>query len=479
MNTFNLVENPWIPVRYLDGRNALVSLETAFRESATIADLSCQPHERISLIRLLVCITQAELGAPETPDDWDGFGEDLESRAPAYLRREDIFPYFNLFGDGPRFLQVEKVTSTGAVKSSKLVPHLATGNNPTIFDHDGCADNRRLEPSSLSLALLTFQCFYPLYGAGYKGKGPCVDANMLHMLLLGANLKENVLLNCLTADWIAQYFIPQGMGRPIWEADDEPVATKSYLGRLVPRHRNLRIKEDGLVFFLDQAGMEYPRFEEAREPTATVVIILKKEGAERRLLGGRLEKSIWRDLHLMTALRQPGVEEARAPMNLQIQTQRETENYRLWVGALVTDLKAKILDTVESSFVLPQSIFTDIGRARYEVGVQFADQQSNQLYGAVKQYGATLKNESPPTDEAKKQFWHVLDQQSGTLLDIVREPGVMGGLSFGEGADPWTVAVRRAAREAYNSVCSRQTPRQFQAYAAGLKVLNPKPKKKK
>jgi hypothetical protein len=78
-----------------------------------------------------------------------------------------------------------------------------------------------------------------------------------------------------------------------------------------------------------------------------------------------------------------------------------------------------------------------------------------------------------------RHFWHALDQQSGTLLEIVRTPALMGGLSFGEGADPWTLAVRRAARDAYNSVCPRQTPRQLQAYAAGLKVLNPKTKKKK
>ena len=83
------------------------------------------------------------------------------------------------------------------------------------------------------------------------------------------------------------------------------------------------------------------------------------------------------------------------------------------------------------------------------------------------------------TDEAKKQFWHALEAQCYVLLQIAGTPDILNGLSFGEGNDDWTVAVRRAAKEAYDHVCPRQTPRQMQAYAAGLKVLFPKPKKKK
>jgi hypothetical protein len=101
------------------------------------------------------------------------------------------------------------------------------------------------------------------------------------------------------------------------------------------------------------------------------------------------------------------------------------------------------------------------------------------LWGAVKQYGSALKNESPPTEEAKKHYWQALDQQSGLLLDIIRNPELMAGLSFGEGSDPWTEAVRWSVRDAYEQVCPRQTPRQIQAYAAGLKVLTSKSKKKK
>jgi CRISPR system Cascade subunit CasA len=484
MDPFNLIDSPWIPVRYLDGTFRRVSLATLFCEAAQIADLNAVPHERISLMRLLVCITQAELGAPESPDQWNDFGHDLETRVPAYLHRPDIHPHFNLLGEGPRFLQVEVPRNSDPVGSSKLIPHLATGNNSTLLDHEASLPNRALLLEDLAAALLAFQCFYPLYGAGYKGRGPCVDGNMIHTLVMGDDLRAAILSNCLTQDYIREYFPKVGMGRPLWElnptaGDFIEKATGSYLGRLVPRHRSLWLLDNGTGFHLAQEGMEYPRYEQAREASATVVVTKKNDVEERRLLPARLEKSIWRDLHMMTVIRQSTNDEARAPLVLHCQVQRLGSEIAIWSGALVTDLKAKILDTVESSFSVPYGMFSEHGRILYANGVQHAEVQSNHLYGAVRQYGAAMKNENPPTELAKQHYWNTLEARSGILLDLVRhldrEPVTE---NFGEGNDPWTQAVRAAAHDAYEKVCPRQTPRQIQAYAAGIKFLRPKSKNK-
>ncbi|MCU0780162.1 MAG: type I-E CRISPR-associated protein Cse1/CasA, partial [Akkermansiaceae bacterium] len=61
---FNLVDDPWIPVRWADGRKdlSLVGLAAAFRECSSIAGLACAPHERVALTRLLVCAAQAAMG---------------------------------------------------------------------------------------------------------------------------------------------------------------------------------------------------------------------------------------------------------------------------------------------------------------------------------------------------------------------------------------------------------------------------------
>jgi len=483
MNPFNLITVPWIPVRYLDGKNTLVSLETLFREAVTIADLDCPPHERISLMRLLVCITQAELGAPESPDDWDGFGDDMETRIPAYLNRADIRPHFNLFGDGPRFLQVRIPNDPEPVPSSKLIPYLATGNNPTLQDQEGGDPSRCLSPARLATALLAFQCFYPLYGAGYRGKGPCVDDNMIHTLLLGKNLWETIISNCLDQELVGENFLPHGMGRALWELEEsrsddfESLATTSFLGRLVPRHRNLYLMEDGKGFHLQKGGLIYPQFEEVREYTATIIVVKD----ERKILPARLERALWRDLHALTVLRMTREEkQLQAPLNLQSHCSNYCKNdARIWSGALITDFKAKIYEAVESSVTIPTAMFQLTGRSIYELGVAHAEAQSNQLYGAVKQYGSVLKNESPTTEDAKRHYWTNLEQLVPLLFQIVLNPAIRDGKNFGEGNDPWTQAVSKAAVAAYDHACPRQTPRQLQAYAAGWKVLHPKSGAKK
>lgn len=478
---FNLVTDPWVPVRYPD-KSDLVSLETLFMEAEKIVDLDCVPHERISIIRLLVCITQSVFEPPEDSDEWDGYGDGMETTIPKYLNGADILPHFELFGDGPRFLQVSFDKKPDPVSASKLIPHLATGNNATLFDQEGGTSNRSFGAPILAKALLVFQCFYPLYGAGYKGKGPCVDGNMLHTVILGANLLEIIKLNCLDERLIRIKFSMEGIGRPIWELDAsdpefEAVATQSYLGRLVPMHRSLWFLDDSSGFYLRKDGLIYPTFESFIESTATVVLRKKKDAVERRLLPARLDKAIWRDLHAITVLRE-SENELRAPLNLQSHGHEFSEEVPLWIGALVTDLKAKILDVLESRITVPEAMFGRDGRELYQNGILWAETQSNQLYGAVKRYGASLMNDKPPTDLAKQYYWTALEGSVDRLLSIVKDPDLLGGRPFGEGNDAWSDAVWVAARDAFERVCPRQTPRQLQAFATGLKSLKPRGKKK-
>ena len=481
MPEFNLISDPWIPVRLADGSQRLLGLRDLFTQAPAIADLEAAPHERVSLMRLLVCLTQAALGAPEDDFRWPGFGSKLTTAVPAYLDRPDIHPHFNLLGPGPRFLQVKVPVREEPVPASKLMPQLATGNNPTPFDHSGGTE-RTFAPARLALALLTFQNFYPLYGAGYKGKGPCADSNMAHALLHGRNLEESILLNALDAETIADGFPGQGMGRPLWETGSADVsaqtnATRSYLGRLVPRHRNLWFHDDGTAFDLSNESLQYPNYEEAREPSSTVVVVKKTSGDERRLLALRMGRSLWRDLHALTVLRASRHQTQQAPPALQSHLRQfEKEDVHLWVGGLVTDLKAKILDTTESSFTVPHALFTDIGRAIYEQGVATAQIQSQQLYGAVKNYASSLKHESSPHESASRHFWNTLDQKSSLLLSLVADPARLEGRPIQEPDSLWGQTVRQAAHSAYGATCQRLTPRQHKAYIEGLRVLYPKSK---
>ncbi len=307
---------------------------------------------------------------------------------------------------------------------------------------------------------------------------------MVHTFVQGANLRETILNNCLSLDLIESCCPSGGMGRPIWELDvrrpeDARIATTSYLGRLVPCHREIKLSPDGESYFLSKGGLLYPTYAGAREPSATIVVRKGKDGEERRVLSARLDRAIWRDLHSLTVLHQSGKDEQGAPMTLACHWPRLGNDLRIWTGALVTDLKAKIYDTMESTITVPAAMFGTEGRSTYEAGIAFADQQSKNLFGALKQYGEQFKNDTPPIEAAQRHFWNAVEQSLPVLLQIVRNPSLLGDASFGESTDDWTEAIRRAARAAYDHYCPNLTPKQLQAYATGLRSLYPKPKRTK
>jgi len=473
MTQFNLIDSPWLPVRDHEGSPRMVSLLDLFRSAEKWTDLDLRPAERVSVLRLLVCIAQAALGAPMDSEEWKDFGRDLSGTATTYLSKWRSS--FDLFGDGPRFIQRRPAEADEPTLVSKLILHLASGNNPKNFDHAG-GMVRPLPPATLALALLAFQNFYPLYGAGYKGRGPCVDGNMLHTFLRGANLRELILNNCLDQEIIEESL--GGMGRPLWEQFpsspiDKPAtdnARLSYLGRLVPLHRTLWLCDDCAHAFVGQDGWEYPRFEAYREPSATVITFKDKP----RQLWASLDRLIWRDLHALTVLaRGPNAPEG-APLTVQSHHDPEAATpVDIWTGALVTDGKAKILDTVESVFRLPARLFDPAGRGIYKRGVDYAQMRAERLRAAVKAYGSAMKNESPPTALAERHYWHSLDQNSRTLVELAGNPS-LGDLQFGgTSSDRWTQLVRTAVIAAFEHSCHRDTPRQIEAFAQGLKALQP------
>lgn len=467
IHDFNLVDQPWIPVSRT-GKHGLVSLGEALAKAEEIDDLDTDPQARVSLMRLLVAVTQSACGAPDCVEEWGEYGSLLGETTTEYLNRPHIRDGFSLFGDGPRFLQAP-VGGGESVEITKLVFHRATGNNATLLDHQAMAEVQPMRPADIALSLLSFQNFYPLYGAGHKGKGPCVARSMAHAIPKGRNLKDTILLNCLTKDIVGEHF--PSFGRPIWETEDE--ATTSYLGRLVPRHRPLTLQSP-THFLLGGPGLEYPSFEEAREPSATVRVIQTKDGPVRGLLSCRTDRAIWRDLHSMMVVRQHEKSEATAPLTIQTQARRGANISNIWVGGVIAD-KAKIVDTLESAFTIAPAFFREGGAVLYKQGVEFADQMAGRLKAAGKAYDEALGGGSGVSGRALVRYWHELDRQSGRLLQSCQDGE---DIPYEERESTWGGVARQAAREAYERTCARRTPRQIQAFIEGLKKLNfQKPKK--
>lgn len=476
----NLTTDPWVPVLRTDGRSDLLSLRDLFAQAHAVRDLVAKPHERIALMRLLLCITQAALDGPANEEAWAECRDEIQPRVTAYL--EKWHAAFELFGDGPRFLQLAGLapgkTDAEGNPATKLDLALATGNNPTLFDNDA-AEVRQIRAARAALNLLTFQCFSPggrigvarWNGADTPGEGsckhaPCIPSSMLHTIVLGASLLDTLERNLLTRDLIAATYT-RGWGRPIWEqpvgrstdADSIANATLTYLGRLVPLSRAVCLAESGETIVLGN-GLDYPIFPAFREPTATVVV--RKD--EVTLLPAMVGRSPWRQLHAIAVKRRADAGENSGPLALNHPLQGD--QITLWVGALVTD-KAKIEDTIEAAYPVPTSVFGDFGRAAYESGVKHAEASETNLSKAVGSYASSLKIDQPAYDAARRHFWTRVEQSLAHLFAVARELTPPDELA----SSPWGRAVRAAAIEAYERVCPRRTPRQIQASALGQRYL--------
>ena len=474
MKTFNLIDQPWIPVRWLSqspgSKPPTVSLLDAFTSSAHIADLDCAPHERIALCRLLVCITHATLGAPDDEDDWEDFGNDLAFAVPSYLARPEIHSHFNLLGAGERFLQKrpKSTDQKDGYPLSKIGFELSSGNNPKLLDHWG-EDTRPWTPPAAALALLCFQNFFVggSMASKVKGNGPALKS--LQMLLSGDNLHTTILRNCLDEKHIGE--TGGKFGRPVWEKP----ADHNLLSRLAPTSCSLWLSDDLNTIFIDQ-GHQYLEYDACLDPFASTFI---GNDDKRRLIRAKPDQGIWRDLHLLTNLSDK--KGSTPPLTLRCFNARKEigDTTCLWVGELIKAKDAKIQDCTESSFTVPRSMFSEAGNHLYSAGIAHAETISRFLFGAIKTYAASLSHEKPPIVEGQKHYWHHLDQNHRVLIEMAGSP--QPGQVFGEtgASDPWTTEVSIAATRAFKAVCPHGTPRQIQAHTLGTRTLHkalyPKP----
>ncbi len=227
----NLIIDPWIPAVRANGRRELFSLQDLFAQAQELHDLAVKPHERVALMRLLLCITQAALDGPADETEWQNCQPLIQRRVRDYL--EKWGGVFELFGEGQRFLQFSNLRagneSDEGNAATKLDLTLATGNNSTLFDNLA-GEDRTLQSARSAINLLTFQCFAPggrigvakwngkeTAGKGSSNHAPCTPSSMVHTLMLGQNLLETIHQNLLTRESVTDSYGPNGWGIPAWE----------------------------------------------------------------------------------------------------------------------------------------------------------------------------------------------------------------------------------------------------------------------
>ena len=499
----NISTDPWIPVVWSDGRPGVVNLCEAFQKGRDIADLALRPHERVAVMRLLVCVAQAALNGPRDRLEYQSAPARLSSAASSYLQQWS--KAFELLGEGQRFLQVPALRSSPARSSdgegspiSKLDLTLASGNNSTLFDNAGGAE-RRLEMNQAVLMLLTFQCFSPggrigtavWGGAPTSGNGssehaPCVAGNLLHAVVRRENLLDTVCCNLMTKEQAARFFGSDVWGKPVWEqmpsgSDDAAAvanATSTYLGRLLPLSRAIRLEDDGQSAIIAN-GLKFPTFPEWREPTSTAVIRRVKDVPERRVLRASVQKAAWRELHSIAVLTADHNSNG-GPAALERVVGGSA--FDLWVGGLVTS-QAKLVDAVESVLHVPAEMLQETGQRIYEEGVRWAERRASHLTRAITAYHSALgdKIDRPELKDrrfqvwgrATGQYWTDVEQNVASLLQAAINPGEVG-LTRDWYATEWGRSTSRAACSAYSNACPHSTPQQMRAFALGMNALHGK-----
>ena len=92
----NVAFDPWIPVVTIAGKPKLASLNEVLAEGDKFADLAVRPHERVSLMRLFLCVAHAALNGPKDYDEWHNVPAKLPEAAWSYLTKwKDSFELFH------------------------------------------------------------------------------------------------------------------------------------------------------------------------------------------------------------------------------------------------------------------------------------------------------------------------------------------------------------------------------------------------
>lgn len=498
----NLATDPWIPCIRRDGTSGTASLLDCFTCNE-IADIAVRPHERVALMRLLLCIGYAAAGIPADYDEWEALKGKLPSAVRNYL--DKWHDSFELFHEVKPFLQVaglrnDKEDGT-LTQCSKLDFALATGNNSTIWDHAALAD-RAFPPEWLALNLLTYQMFSlggligsVLWNGRTTGRtscdAPCSPGSMLHTFLRSQSLIDTIHLNMLSEEELSDYkrLGDNWRGRPIWEAFPEGLddsakienATMTFLGRMVPLSRTVRLLPEKSVMLLGD-GLPFPSYNNPQRPfpqevTATVVTTGEKN--KRVLLGVQLGKSIWRQLAALTIIRR-GEEPGGCAALVH---SCEGENIDLVVCGVARG-KADVVDVVESVFHVPSSMYQTEGHEIYEHQVSVAEDVARGLGFAVERYRslvdggweARLKLAGPQKSDvlaclkadAFRYYWTAVETELSLLWDMVR---AVGSEAFLPAKKAWQLNLAKSAYAAYAVACGTETERQMRAYIKGRRIL--------
>ncbi len=405
MSRFNLIDEPWIPVRFPDGTRTELNLRDTLlraKEIAVIEDPS--PLVVASLHRFLLAVLYRALEGPTDIDQAKGwFKSGLPAeKIDAYL--EHWRERFWLFDEKYPFGQIPDFEPKTWRAWTVLAAEHNADNAKVLFDHIDVTRPGAVPASASIRWMLATQTFSVSAGKSelsHTGTAPSATAAMA--LPLGHNLEDTLLLS----------LVPQNRAvfthdLPIWERSADSLASlKSGVARAIGgfadrytwRTRSIRLRSDeaGKVNSLAFAS----GVENASKDGLDPMLAYRVDKDKGRLPIQFKERGLWRDFDSLLpddARLAPGVIEHAAAL-----TRFARERFPRSIMVLgQTNNKAKIEYWRMERFALPQALLGDRS-IRSEIHQLLTDAEETQkaLWQACRRFARYLLSRGEREPDAK------------------------------------------------------------------------------
>lgn len=486
--SFNLIDQPWIPVTMPDFQIQEVSLIQVFQTWENLRDIQADnPPTTLAIYRFLLAILHRAYNGPRNADHWEEIFQDNGKGVIAYLQEQ--LNRFDLLHPEQPFMQ------DTALPLDKAVPIYAihTMSTSEVFSHEhewsgysiSLPQSARLLVRLQGVDITSLRAFYVGQSSGNRSAVNTPTINAANVLVRGNTLKQTLLFNLMRYDSASEMpSVVTGEDLPAWEningyaGKPQKTVPVGYVSYLTFPWRRLRLFPDGnqVSKLAITMGNSLP---DTVSPQQWECGVAYREDKPVRL---SLSKQLWRDADtfLLTAEKQhrPRIVDWLAELR------REdliNSVVTLQISGLNAD-KAKPLGWIWEQFSAPIQYVTDADLAQtLKIAITIAESHQ-QVFRSFKgspyfALAEALKNGDAGSLakalDGESRYWATLGRKFPELLDALpqdSQTGADGITRYGFQELPaWTQAVQTAARQAFTE--SIASIRNYQARAAALRTL--------
>lgn len=482
--TFDLTQEPWIPVITLDFQPREVSLIELFQTWGELREIQADnPPTTLALYRFLLAFLHHVYQGPKNENHWEEIQADNGQKAISYLKeKQDLFDL--LHPDRP-FLQDPTITPDQAGEIYQA--YVLHGNNTsTVFCHEHQWSGNTLSLAAAARLVLRLH----LFDVGGRKTGSAISAGVIptmdaaNVLVRGKTLQETLMLNLMQYDGKEKPCVVTGADLPAWERQWQPANERipaGYIDYLTYQWRRVKlfIEGDQAVKIAFHAGDRFPK---DLSPTGYECgIAYSKNPKGLFTVRLNLSRSLWRDSAAFLQSSDTGSCPRIISWLADLKTEKLIDHYlNLQVLGLTVD-NAKPLGWTSEQFSAPIAYIQNKQLWQALVVALQAAEDHQQIFRSFQgsPYQALAKELNHPDAssfakslDGESRYWATLDRAFQPFLkQLAADKTIDGnGTSYGNQTLPaWQKTVQDAAKQAFTE--SIAAIRNYQARAAALRAL--------